>query len=82
MINVDIYIASMDQNMEFRLDEDAKIRTVLSELLNILEALTKTSAESDYQTFSLCSRRLELILNQELTLSESGIHNGDHLILV
>ncbi|MBQ1597358.1 MAG: EsaB/YukD family protein [Candidatus Weimeria sp.] len=82
MINVDIYIASLDQNMEFRLDEDAKVRTVLSELMNILETLTKTAVEADYATFSLCSQRLELILNQELTLSESGIRNGDHLILV
>ncbi|MCR4732916.1 MAG: EsaB/YukD family protein [Lachnospiraceae bacterium] len=82
MINVDIYIASLDQNMEFRLDEDAKVRTVLSELMNILETLTKTTVEADYASFSLCSQRLELILNQELTLSESGIRNGDHLILV
>ena len=82
MINVDIYIASMDQNMEFRLDEDVKIRTIILEIMNVMESLLKISVESDTASFCLCSQRLELILNRELTLSESGIRNGDHLILV
>lgn len=82
MINVDIYIASMDQNMEFNLDEDTRIRTILSEIINVMESWLKTSVESEAAGFCLCSKRLEFILNQELTLSESGIKNGDHLILV
>lgn len=82
MILVDIYVPSVDKEYDFRLDETAKVRVVIDEIVEMINQLEKTTLYSRHASLSLYDKLEKRPLPFEPTLEQCGIHNGSSMILV
>lgn len=82
MILVDIYVASLGESFDFRVDETAKIVTVISEISEMLCVKYRTQLNARPEDFMLCSYEGKKILDGQTTLWKNGIQNGSKLMLV
>ncbi|MBR0308417.1 MAG: EsaB/YukD family protein [Mogibacterium sp.] len=82
MILVDIYVPAVDQTFDFMLDENADLSAVLLEVTEMTAKKTGSERPSDPGAFALYDTDREQPLSEEKTLFESGIRDGDRLILV
>lgn len=82
MILVDIYVPSVEQSYDFRLDQNTKIATVVDELVELIAQKEKTDVVPNPKELLLCSREHEAILPPDYTLAQCGIATGAGLILV
>lgn len=82
MILVDIYVPSVDQTFDFELDENADIRSVLIEVTGMLARKTGSEKAGDAAAFILYNADKGQPMADDRTLHESGIRDGDRLILV
>ncbi len=82
MINVDVYVLSMDEVMDFQLDEDVQVSQIIREISQILCKRTRERMEKSSTKFLLCIPGSERIIPHELTLAQCGVKNGEHLLLV
>lgn len=82
MILVDIYVASIGESFDFRVDETVKIVNVVREVSEMLCVKYKTELNKPVEDFMLCSYRDRKILDGETTLWEHNITNGCKLLLV
>ena len=82
MILVDIYVPSLNESYDFRLDESVSIDSLTKEIREMLEKMNKSQGEGGRGDFLLCSYEYQSILPKQKTLSECGIHNGSRLLLV
>ena len=82
MILVDIYVPSMNQGYDFRLEQNAVISSVIDELVEVISQKEKCSLIGDQEKLSLCSYERQTILPKKNTLAECGIHTGSKLMLV
>ena len=82
MILVDIYVASLGESFDFRVDETAKIVNVVSEISEMICVKYKTKLNAKPEDFMLCSYEDKKILDGETTLWKNSIRNGSKLMLV
>lgn len=82
MILVDIYVASLGESFDFRVDDTAKLTSVIGEISEMLCVKYKTALNKRLEDFMLCSVDDERILDSNTTLWENNIVNGSKLLLV
>lgn len=82
MINVDIYVLSMDEVMDFQLDENVQVSQLIREIGQVLCKRTRERLDKSATKFLLCIPARERIIPNELTLAQCGVTNGERLILV
>lgn len=82
MILVDVYIPSLDETLDFRIDETAKVVNVVQEISEMMCKKYKTDLNRQSEEFFLCSAEHGIILNGDSTLEENGIINGCRLFMV
>ena len=82
MILVDIYIPSLDETFDFRVDETARVINIVQEISEMMCKKYKTELNKKSENFFLCSAEQGIVLNGESTLEENGIVNGSRLYMV
>ena len=82
MILVDIYIPSLGETHDFRLDENTKISSLVQEISEMLTVRYKTSINKKPEEFMLCAVAEEKMLNSNTTLAQNGITNGCKLLML
>ncbi len=82
MILVDIYVPSVDKTYDFHLDERARVRTILEEIVEMIGQMERTSLSGDPEKLLLCDRLGKAPLPTEATLADCGIRSGGSLLLV
>ncbi len=82
MINVDVYIPSMDEVLDFQIDEDVMVSQVVNEMVEILAKRTREEIPSGQDAFMLVLVKEKRVLPRILTLQQCGVINGDRLMLV
>ena len=82
MILVDIYVPSVDKTYDFMLDENAVLSSVMIEISEMLTRKTGSDRHPAYKDFVLYYADRELPLSLDKSLFESGVSDGDRLILV
>lgn len=82
MILIDIYVASLEESFDFRVDETVKIVQVVSEISEMLTVKYRTGLNKPISEFMLCSYEEKKVLDNNSTLWENNITNGSKLLLV
>lgn len=82
MVLVEIYIPSLDETLDFRIDETARVTNVVQEISEMICKKYKTELNAPAENFFLCSAEQTKILDGNSTLSENGIINGSSLYMV
>ena len=82
MINVDVFIPSLDRSYNFNLDEEAKIRFLIDEIAELLCKKEHVSLSGEKEDLLLGSLDRRMYFNSKYSLREYSIKNGDTLILV
>lgn len=82
MILVDIYSPAVDQTFDFMLDENADFASVMLEVTEMIAKKTGSEKPGSARDYALYNADKEQPLSEGKTLFESGIRDGDRLILV
>lgn len=84
MIMVDIYMPAIDESFDFMIDENADLDVVVLEVSEMIARKTgsELKPESDGDGFVLYYMDRRVPLMSDKTLYESGVRDGDRLILV
>lgn len=82
MILVDIYVPAVGNTYDFQLDEGEKAGTLIEEIGELIGQKEHSRILGDINGFMLCSRKDKKILPGNMTLADSGVQNGDSLLLV
>ena len=82
MIIVDIYVPAVGNTYDFQLDEDEKVGTLIEEIGELIGQKEHSRIEGDISKLMLCCCKDKKILTKSMTLADSGVQNGDSLILV
>lgn len=82
MIIVDINVFILDKVYDFELNEEAKVREVIEEIVHMVEQKEKTAFTGDIRDMVLVDNFRKDILNPEYTLAHQGIDSGWNLSLV
>lgn len=82
MILVDIYIPSLGETYDFRLDETARVTNIVREVSEMLCIKNKSVLNKSADELMLCSMDSEKILPGDSTLWENNIKNGSKLLMV
>lgn len=82
MILVDIYIPSLGETYDFRVDETARVVSVVQEISEMLTIRYKSKLNKSPEEFMLCSIDNGQILYNDSTLWENNIKNGGRLLMV
>lgn len=82
MILVDIYVPSTEQEYDFRLDQNARVSSVIDELVELISQKERCTLMGEADKLVLCSREQQSVLPNHCTLAECNIRTGSKLILV
>lgn len=82
MILVDVYVPSVDDKFDFTLDENTLTRKVIEELSGIISKKMKNTSAEQQMGFDLYDVKRKAHIDNNRTLFESGIKDGDQLMLV
>ena len=82
MILTDIYVPALNETYDFQLDETVPVRLLIDEIAGIVQKKAGGIEEAVSHPFVLCSFEQMRILEGSKTLRESGIRNGNALLLV
>ena len=82
MILVDIYIPSMDQTVDFNLDEDVPVSSLAEEIGEMIAQSSQSMGVEHSAGLLLCSVDRQCILDGSRTLRENGVRNGSRLLIV
>lgn len=82
MILVDIYVPSVDNTYDFRLDEEAYVYAIVEEVGELIGQKEHSQAAGDMENLMLCAVKDKRILPKDSTLAECGVRTGDSLLLV
>lgn len=82
VILVDVYIPSLDETYNCRLDESVAIRQIVRELSEMMCKKYKTQLNAQADALYLCSSEQEKVLNSNESLADNNIKNGSKLFLV
>ncbi len=80
MIFVDVQIPALDKVFDFELDEEVRIKQLLDEIPKLIAKKTKKKIYCNEKWYLYALER-EALLQEELTLKEQGIGDGERLIL-
>nr|WP_300167682.1 EsaB/YukD family protein [uncultured Flavonifractor sp.] len=82
MITVEVIVPVLNQNYDFRLDEAAKISSLLEEMLEMLCRKEKRHVPESFDSFSLGYVDGGILLHRDASLRDYQISNGAQLILI
>ena len=82
MILVDIYVPAMDKSYDFMLDENVNVSALTTEITEMLAKKTGSDRCADRNEFVLYHVNREAPIPAGKSLYESGVRDGDRLILV
>ena len=82
MVLVDIYVPSVDKTYNFSLNEQTKIRAIVSEITEMIEQKEQIRLIGDKERLCLYSVRDRAALPTESTLRECMTKSGSRLILI
>ena len=82
MILVDVFVPSVNNVYDFRLDEETTVRSVIEEMCELIEQKEHCSLVGDIEEVMLCQQKDRRILQRDSTLVECGVETGSSLILV
>ncbi|MCR4802590.1 MAG: EsaB/YukD family protein [Lachnospiraceae bacterium] len=82
MILVDIYIPSVDDTYDFWVEEDASVAKVMDNVIEMIAKKINSGTIQEKDQFLLLSMKTKRILPGDYTLHQSGIRDGDTLMLV
>lgn len=82
MINVDVYVPSLDRVYNFNLDEDSKISVLIEEISELICKKEHSSLDGTKEDFIMGSIDEGRNFYSRYSLKEYGIKNGEKLILV
>ncbi|MDU6631097.1 EsaB/YukD family protein [Lachnoanaerobaculum gingivalis] len=82
MIIVDVNVFILDKFYDFELNEDAKVKEVIEEIVHMVEQKEKTAFTGDIKDMILVDNFRKDILNPDYTLAQQGIDSGWNLSLV
>lgn len=82
MIIVDVNVFILDKLYDFELNEEAKVREVIEEIVHMVEQKEKTAFTGDISDMVLVDNFRRDILNPDYTLAQQGIDSGWNLSLV
>lgn len=82
MINVDMYVPSMDRMYNFNLDEESGISMLIEEISELICQKERSSLNGKKNRFIMGSVDQALNFNPEYSLREYSVKNGEKLILV
>ena len=81
MILVDIYVPSINQQFDFKLDEHAFIADILEEVGEMM--LTREEgSRTEIEDLVFCDYETRRVLPLQNTLKQCGIENGCRLVLL
>jgi hypothetical protein len=81
MINVDVYVPSLDRVYNFNLDEESKLSVLIEELSELICKKEHSLLEGEKERFIMGSIDQRLNFNSEYSLKEYSVKNGERLIL-
>ena len=82
MILVDVYVPSVDDKFDFTIDENTLVRKVIEELSGIISKKMKNSNVNQRIEFDLYDIKKKNHIDNNKTLFECGIRDGDQLMIV
>lgn len=82
MILVDIYVPSVDKTYDFHLNESARVRVIIEELVEMIGQKERTALVGEPGDLLLFDYAGGRALPPEATLEEFEVHNGSRLLLV
>lgn len=82
MIVVEIFVPSVDNVYEFKLNEDAATSVVINEISSVICQKEQCSIKGDKSQLMLFRCESNQILSLNLSLYENGVQSGDRLMLV
>lgn len=83
MVLVDIYVPAIDQTFDFNLNEGALTASVLEEVGEMIAQMTQNGSEklAEVGKLVMCNMDNKMILPENMSLSQCGIHNGTRLLV-
>ena len=82
MIMVDIYMPAIDESFDFMLDENADLDVVILAVSEMIARKTRSEIKPGDDGFVLYYVDRKVPLAADRTLYESGVRDGDRLIMV
>ena len=82
MILVDVYVAAVDKEYNFSLNENISVRTIEDEIIEMIEQKEQTTLAGNREAMTLCDRKSARVLPGDHTLRECGIMTGSSMLLV
>lgn len=82
MILVDVYIPSVDETYDFMLEEEIEADKIILEILSMIAKKTGGERIEETDEFELYHMTGGKRLEKLRTLSESGVKDGSHLMIV
>ena len=82
MIIVDINVVIFDKFYDFELNEDAKVREVIEEIVHMIEQKEKTGFTGNISDLILFDKKNKKVLNLYYSLAEQSIVSGGSLCLI
>lgn len=82
MILVDLYVPSMSNNYECRLDETVPIANIIENVTELICQKEHCEFKGDMDNLCLYVCRQESAMSRSSSLNDNGIKDGEKLILV
>jgi hypothetical protein len=83
MILIDVQVPALNQNFDFKIDEDAFVADAIDEIGGILMALSgNTNAKGGIQDMLLCDMERGQILPLNRTFRQCNVTGGSRLMVV
>lgn len=82
MINVDVYVPSLDRVYNFNLDEDSKISVLIEEISELICKKEHSDLDGEREDFIMGTIDEGINFHSGYSLKAYGIKNGEKLILV
>lgn len=82
MIIINVHYMALNQNYDFRVDEDTPIRIITEEMVSMISQREHMQFEGNSELLLLSNLNTRIIFSPLSSLSENGVRSGDTLILV
>lgn len=82
MINVDVYVPSLDRVYNFNLDEDSRIAVLIEEISDLICKKEHSALKGEKERFVMGSIDEAKNFHPDCSLREYSVKNGEKLILV
>lgn len=82
MIMVDVFVPVLNNQYNFKLNDECPIGMVIEEIADMVAQKERTQLVGDKNKLELCVKKDKRMLSKKKTLSECGIENGSLLMLI